>query len=81
MTVEQLIQLLQSFDPTAQVILQRDSEGNGYSPLHGAEGNGAWDEKNREYGYADLTLELRKEGYSQEDCVEGVPAVVLWPRG
>ena len=79
MTVEELIAELSRLDPQALVILQRDSEGNGYSPLHGAEGNGAWDKKNREYGYADLTLELRKEGYSQEDCVEGVPAVVLYP--
>jgi len=38
MTVEQLVELLQSFDPNALVILKRDSEGNGYSPLHGAGG-------------------------------------------
>jgi hypothetical protein len=80
MKVKELVELLQTFDPNAEVILQRDPEGNSHSPLHGSEGNGAWDEKNREYGYAELTFELRKQGYSQEDCVKGVPAIVLWPR-
>jgi hypothetical protein len=35
--VKQLIKLLSSFDPNADVILQKDSEGNGYSPLSGAD--------------------------------------------
>lgn len=33
MKVKELVHLLQSFDQDAQVILQKDSEGNGYSPL------------------------------------------------
>ena len=80
MTVEELISQLSRLDPQALVILQRDPEGNGYAPLSGAEGNGAWDNDEREYGYARLTPELEKRGYSEEDCIEGVPAVVLWPK-
>ncbi|CAB4122565.1 hypothetical protein UFOVP29_37 [uncultured Caudovirales phage] len=80
MTVEELISQLSRLDPRALVILQRDPEGNGYSPLSGTEGNGSWDNDEREYGYAQLTPELEKRGYAEEDCIEGVPAVVLWPR-
>lgn len=37
MTVKELIEALASADPEAQVILQRDGEGNGFSPLEGAD--------------------------------------------
>ena len=33
MTVKVLIKKLQKFNPDYDVILQKDSEGNGYSPL------------------------------------------------
>jgi len=33
MKVKKLIEELQKLDPTMDVIMQRDSEGNGYSPL------------------------------------------------
>ena len=79
MTVNELIELLQTFDPRALVIMQRDPEGNGYSPLSGAEDNGAWDQEGREYGYAELTPDLEEQGFSQEDCIQGQPAVVLYP--
>ena len=79
MTVNELIELLQTFDPRALVIMQRDPEGNGYSPLSGAEDNGAWDHEEGEYGYAELTLDLEEQGFSQEDCIQGQPAVVLYP--
>ena len=80
MKVKELVELLQTFDPNALVILQRDPEGNGYAPLSGAEAGGAWDNQEREYGYAQLTEALKARGYEQEDCIEGEPAVVLWPR-
>ena len=38
MTVKELIEALASADPEAQVILQKDGEGNGYSPLEGFTG-------------------------------------------
>lgn len=37
MKVKALMKLLESFDPESQVILQKDAEGNGYSPLAGAD--------------------------------------------
>jgi len=79
MRVYELIDLLKNFDPNALVIMQRDSEGNGYAPLNGAEDNGSWDKTEREYGYTTLTPELEASGYSQEDCVDGEPAIVLYP--
>lgn len=33
MKVKELIEALQKIDPECEVILQKDSEGNGYSPL------------------------------------------------
>lgn len=37
MTVTQLIKRLSKLNPDAQIILQRDPEGNGYSPISCAE--------------------------------------------
>lgn len=37
MKVKQLIAMLKKADPNATVVLQKDSEGNGYSPCCGAE--------------------------------------------
>jgi hypothetical protein len=79
LTVKELIAELSLLDPDAVVIMQRDGEGNGYSPCSGAEGNGAWDRKEREYGYATLTPALEESGYSEEDVIAGVPAVVIYP--
>jgi hypothetical protein len=37
MKVKELIAELQAMDPDMEVIVQKDSEGNGYSPLAGAD--------------------------------------------
>lgn len=37
MKVKELIMILSEFDQNAEVILQKDAEGNGYSPLAGAD--------------------------------------------
>lgn len=39
MTVAELIEALKDMPPAAEVILQKDAEGNGYSPLAGADAN------------------------------------------
>lgn len=78
-TVKELIARLSELDPDAVVIMQRDREGNGYAPCEGAEGNGAWDDEEQEYGYAALTPALEEKGFGQEDIIAGVPAVVIWP--
>ena len=42
MKVSELIEALQEMDPDSLVIMQKDSEGNGYSPLAGADPNGIY---------------------------------------
>lgn len=37
MKVKELLEALTGVDPEAEVILQKDAEGNGYSPLHVAD--------------------------------------------
>jgi len=39
MKVKELIEQLNDIDPELEVICQRDSEGNGYSPLEGVDAN------------------------------------------
>jgi len=43
MTVAELIEQLQKLPPESQVILQKDGEGNGYSPLSEVDGNGIYE--------------------------------------
>jgi hypothetical protein len=88
MTVRELIALLAGMDPDRVVILQKDAEGNGYSPLRARGGvcddsvyiaESTW---RGEVKYATLTPELEASGYGEEDCAEageGVPCVVLVP--
>tara|TARA_R110000851_G_scaffold173052_1_gene319366 strand:+ start:1313 stop:1570 length:258 start_codon:yes stop_codon:yes gene_type:complete len=42
MKVTDLIAKLQKMDPDLEVIMQKDSEGNGYSPLSGIDANGIY---------------------------------------
>ncbi len=37
MKVKELLEALAGVDPEAEVILQKDAEGNGYSPLRGVD--------------------------------------------
>lgn len=81
MKVKDLIELLKKEDPSAEVIMASDSGGNGYSPLsdlwtgtYAAETT--W---SGEVGYSELTEELEDAGYTEDDLIEGVPAVILCP--
>lgn len=42
MKVKELIEVLQELDPEMECIMQKDSEGNGYSPLAGADPDGIY---------------------------------------
>ncbi len=42
MKVKQLRKILEELPDDTEVILQKDSEGNGYSPLAGADGNAVY---------------------------------------
>ncbi|KKK62240.1 hypothetical protein LCGC14_3006330 [marine sediment metagenome] len=77
MTVAELIKRLQEMEPESLVVMATDEEGNGFAPLGEIE-LGAYEDG--EIKLAELTDELRKQGYGEEDVsVDGVRAVVLWP--
>lgn len=82
MKVHELIALLQKQDPNREVILARDAEGNGYSPLDEDLSTGAYRPETKwsgEVGLEALTEELEAGGYTDEDIVEGIPALILHP--
>jgi len=82
MTVKKLIKLLQEEDPNRIVILQKDGEGNGYSPLSdfmtgSYVPDSTW---SGEIYLEELTSELIKQGYGEEDVrTDGKKALVLCP--
>ena len=87
MTVKELLEELKDVPEDTLVVMSRDAEGNGHSPLSDvgdsmylAESTWSGEVKMR----ADaLTDEMRKAGYSEDDCgteEDGyIPAIVLWP--
>ena len=69
MKVKTLIGMLKSEDPEAEIILQRDKEGNSYSPMGGF-WTGHYVPETTWYGTAhlsSLTDEDREIGYAEED--------------
>ncbi len=85
MTVGELISELQSMPSERMVVMQKDAEGNGYSPLRGADtddvlvylADSTW---SGDVGISEVTPEYEREGYHAEDIIEdGVPCVVLFP--
>ena len=82
MTVKELIAKLLKVDPDRIVILQKDAEGNGYSPCAGIDDNVSYMARSTwsgECGLEKITKEQAKRGFTEEDVVSGVPACVLWP--
>jgi hypothetical protein len=82
MTVKELIELLKVVqDQDRIVVMQKDAEGNGYSPLY-CLSLGAYDAETTWYGEVGLevlTAEDEARGYSHEDVVDGEPCIVLEP--
>ncbi len=81
MKVKELLEILSTVDPERLVIMAKDPEGNGYSPLSSYwEGAYVADTTwSGEVGLETLTEEDRKQGYSEEDVKEGVKAIILTP--
>jgi len=82
MNVKELKELLKNVDDERIVILQKDSEGNGYSPLEGIDDESVYQADSTwsgEVKYEKLTPELKKQGYGEEDCGNGEPALILYP--
>lgn len=83
MKVKELIAELSAMDPESEVILQKDAEGNGYSPLSGADGEAVYVAENTWSG------EVYSLEYSADDnCMAddyweklkaGPKCVVLFP--
>jgi hypothetical protein len=79
--VKELIELLSKENPERIVIMSRDAEGNGYSPLSSLWA-GAYKADTTwcgEVGIESLTPELRQQGYGEGDICEGQPAIILSP--
>lgn len=75
-TVYDLIKQLQTLDPKAYIILQKDSEGNGYSPLAGAEA-GKYLPDNTWCGEVMHPNDI--EELDKKDKKKLISCVVLWP--
>jgi hypothetical protein len=79
MKVHELICALQKLDPQRIVVMAKDPEGNGYSPLSDT-WLGKYDAEERDVGMEELTVEDEEAGYSIEDVmVGGERAVILCP--
>ena len=82
MTVSELIEKLQQVDGDRTVVLQKDPEGNDYSPLDDF-WIGAYRPATAWYGEAGLeclTDEDKADGYTEEDVIEnGQSAIFLCP--
>ena len=82
-TVGELMTELQKFALDRIVIMSKDAEGNSYSPLSSMRrGNykaeTTWSgEAGLEQGQ--LTPELEKQGFGEEDVIDGVSSVTLYP--
>lgn len=81
MKVKELVKLLtaKSIDQDSEVILQRDSEGNGYSPLCGVDGKCVYID-----GEVHSTKSSANDVCMDEDEWENIKksnkrCVVLWP--
>lgn len=82
MKVKELIKILKEQNPEAPVILQKDSEGNGFSPLADLYAGGyvptnTW---SGEPCLLELTDEDRENGFTEEDVDnDGIKAIFLAP--
>lgn len=85
MTIEQLIKQLQKIkNKNRLVVMSKDGEGNGYSPLNYIEECAYEYEEDTPWsgsiGLEKLSKKDIADGYSEEDVIkDGVPAVCLQP--
>ena len=82
MTVKELIDALAKEDLNRLVIMAKDAEGNGYSPISHFWTGAYLDDTgwSGEAGLEKLTPEDEEGGYGEEDVIShGIPAVILCP--
>lgn len=82
MKAKDLIKILQE-DPERIVVLSKDGEGNGFSPLADVNTDHVYKAENTWSGVigpAKLTKEMEERGYGEEDVLKGgKKCFVLWP--
>ena len=82
MNVKELKKALEGVDDNRIVVMSKDGEGNSFSPLsdldenHNYKADSTW---SGEIGFAEMTEELKADGYSEGDLLDGEPALILWP--
>lgn len=84
MTVKELRKLLDGIDGDRIVVVSRDEEGNGFNELHQVDAKSVFirDDSEIYMERNELTDELRRNGYSEEDtrtAEDGELCIVLWP--
>jgi hypothetical protein len=77
-TVKELIEILSDLPDDSVVVLQRDSEGNGYSPLAGGEA-AKYRPENTYSGEVPCQEDIEGGEYEEEDVAKMLDCVVLWP--
>jgi hypothetical protein len=77
MKVSKLIEYLKTLDPDAIVILSKDAEGNGFSPITGDHSEGIYVPDTNWSGEFYCNDDIAEE--DDIDTEGAVRAVVLWP--
>ena len=71
--------LIENGEGDRAIVVAGDAEGNDHS-LVNAHGLAAFDPDSGEIGVEELTPELEKDGYGEEDVMDwGTPALILSP--
>lgn len=85
MTVKELRDCLDLYNDNDLVVMSKDAEGNGFSPLEQTVGNSLYTPESTWSGSVsikELDDELKEQGYTEEDCYRDETSkecVVLWP--
>ena len=80
MKVKELIKALLECDPDDFILLSKDAEGNGFHSLSDIE-KAVWVPRCKEKYIREVTPELKKRGFTEEDLYngkDGQKAIVLW---
>ncbi len=83
MKVFELIEFLKGCDQDSDVIMQKDPEGNGYSPLAGADNECVYVQESsysgEVYSVSDSADDNLMEENEWQELLTGPRVVVLWP--
>lgn len=80
MKVVELMDILNSVDQDAEVVMASNEEGTGYHIVNSVDSNSNFiGDYYVEIGVAELTDELLEQGYTEDDLLDGEPCIVLWP--